>query len=233
MSPARARPVPFCRYSLRPEPTISFRPFVDAVKRLLASSSATTARCMTCSFGSVSKSGPERFRSDLSPLLASKRCAFATLLTRLPNLNHRALAARHPATHPELVLLGVYGYDLQVPDRDALVAHLPRKDPRRIRRRPNRARLADVVRAVGDRTAAEAVALDGPLEALTLTDRGDVYLLPLVEDVDLDGAADPARDAPELLEVPPRWGLVLLELARVWPVYLARGYRSEADLDRK
>jgi hypothetical protein len=71
------------------------------------------------------------------------------------------------------------------------------------------------VRAVGDRTAAEAVALDGPLEALTLTDRSDVYLVPLVEDVDLDGAADPARDAPELFEVPPRWGLVLLELARV------------------
>src|SRR5918998_3875142 len=112
MSPARARPVPFWRYSLRPEPRISFRPFVDAVKRLLASSSATTARCMTCSFGSVSKSGPERSRSELSPLLASKRCALATLLACLPDLDHRALAARHPAAHPELVLLGIHGHDL-------------------------------------------------------------------------------------------------------------------------
>src|SRR3712207_3311896 len=78
MSPARARPVPFWRYSLRPEPTISLRPLVEAVKRRRASSSATTARCMTCSFGSVSKSGPLRSRADRSLLLASKRGALAT-----------------------------------------------------------------------------------------------------------------------------------------------------------
>src|SRR3954462_2184408 len=134
MSPARARPVPFWRYSLRPEPTTSLRPFVEAVKRRRASSSATTARCMTCSLGSVSKCGPERSKSDLCPLLASKRCAFATLLTRLSDLDDRALAARHPAAHPELVLLGIYSYDPQVLDRDSRVAHLPRhllarKDP--------------------------------------------------------------------------------------------------------
>jgi hypothetical protein len=44
MSPARARPVPFCLYSLRPEPVTSLLPFVEAVKRRRASSSATTAR---------------------------------------------------------------------------------------------------------------------------------------------------------------------------------------------
>src|SRR3954471_15777889 len=130
MSPARARPVPFWRYSLRPEPTISLRPFVEAVKRRRASSSVTTARCMTCSLGSVSKCGPERSRSDFCPLLASKRCAFgfasATLLTRLPDLDYRAFTTRHPAAYPELVVLGVYGYNLQVLDCDTLVAHLPR-----------------------------------------------------------------------------------------------------------
>src|SRR5919199_4355054 len=99
-SPARALPVPFWRYSLRPEPATLLRPLVDAVKRRRASSAATTARCMTGSFGSVSKCGPLRSRSDLAPLLASKRCALATLLTRLPDLDHRILAAWHPATYP-------------------------------------------------------------------------------------------------------------------------------------
>src|SRR5919205_3319101 len=104
MSPARALPVPFWRYSLRPEPATSLRPLVDAVKRLFASSSATTARCMTCSLGSAVKCGPSRSRSDLSPLLASKRCALATLLTHLPDLDHRTSTSRYAAAHPQLVV---------------------------------------------------------------------------------------------------------------------------------
>src|SRR5919199_2354168 len=143
-SPARARPVPFWRYSLRPEPATSLRPLVDAVKRRRASNSATTALCMTCSFGSVVNCGPVRSRFVLSPLLASKRCACGTLLTRLPDLDHGTLAARHPTTHPQLVLLRVDRNDPQVPHRDALVTHLPRhplpgEDPRRVRRSPDRA----------------------------------------------------------------------------------------------
>src|SRR5918999_881242 len=171
MSPARARPVPFCLYSLRPEPVTSLLPFVEAVKRRRASSSATTARCMTCSFGSVSKSEPGRSRSVRPPLLASKRCAFAT---------------RHPAAHPELVVLDDHCDDLEVSHCHAFVAHLPRhllprEDPRGVRRGPGRTRLPDVVRAVCDRAPAEAVALDGPLEALALADGGDVHLVALVE----------------------------------------------------
>ncbi len=36
----------------------------------------------------------------------------AILLTRLPDLDDRVLAARHPAAHPELVVLGVHRDDL-------------------------------------------------------------------------------------------------------------------------
>src|SRR3712207_3970776 len=236
MSPARARPVPFWRYSLRPEPTISLRPLVEAVKRRRASSSATTARCMTCSFGSVSKSGPLRSRSDRSPLPASKRCALATLITRLSDPNDRALAARHTAAHPELVVLGVDGDDPQVLDRDALVAHLPRhllprKDPRGIRRSSDGARLPDVVRAMRYRPATEAVSLDGPLESFTLGDRGDVYLVSLVEDGGPDGSSALAGDVAQLLEGATRRDLVLLERARLRPVNLARRHSSEAHRD--
>src|SRR3954447_9950009 len=145
MSPARTLPVPFCLYSLRPDPVTSLRPLVDAVKRLFASSSATTARCITCSFGSAVNCGPSRSKSDLSPLLASKRCAFAILLTHLPDLDHRALATGDAASHPQLVSVGVHGNDPQVPHRDALVTHLPRhplpgEDPSRVRRSPGRTR---------------------------------------------------------------------------------------------
>src|SRR3712207_6789783 len=75
---------------------------------------------MTCSLGSVSNCGPARFSEDFLPLRASNTCAWATLLTHLPDLDDGVLAAGHAAPDPELVVLGVHGDDLEVPDRDGL-----------------------------------------------------------------------------------------------------------------
>src|SRR5215216_1801052 len=117
---------------------------------------------MTCSLGSVSNRGPVRSMEDFLPLRASNTRAWAILLTRLPDLDDRTPAAGHAAAHPELVLLCVHRDDLEVAHRGGLVAHLAGhalalEDAGRVSRRPDRAGLPDVVRAVGDRPAAEAV----------------------------------------------------------------------------
>src|SRR5918999_682782 len=153
MLPARALPVPFCLYSLAPEPVTSLRPLVEAVERRRELSSATTARWMMCSLGSVSNRGPLRSMEDFLPLRASNMCAWAILLARLPDLDDRAPAAGHAAAYPELVPLGVHRDDLEVPHRGSLVAHLARhalalEDASRVRRRTDGAGLPDVVRAV-------------------------------------------------------------------------------------
>src|SRR3712207_2216693 len=124
---------------------------------------------MTCSLGSVSNCGPARFSEDFLPLRASNTCAWATLLTPLPDLDDGVLAAGHAAPDPELVVLRVHGDDLEVPDRDGLVAHLARhllslEDARRVGGRAYGSGLPDVVRAVGDGSAPEAVALHGALK---------------------------------------------------------------------
>src|SRR5215212_3710285 len=77
----------------------------------------------------------------------------------------------------------------------------------------------------------EAMALYGPLKALALGDCGDVHLVPLVEDVYPYHFAGLARDAAKLPKVLARRGLVLLELARVGFIYLARGRCPEAHLN--
>src|SRR5829696_2431544 len=132
---------------------------------------------MTCSFGCVEKRGPSRSNEVLSPLRASKTCAVsfasAILITRLPDLDDGVLAAGHATAHPELVVVGVHGHDLDVVHRGRLVAHLARhllalEDPGRIGGGPYGARLPDVVGAVAHRTAGETVALDGPLEVFAL-----------------------------------------------------------------
>src|SRR5919106_397703 len=81
---------------------------------------------MTCSFGSVVKRGPSRSSEDVSPLRASKTCALAILITHLPDPYYGVLAARHAPTHPEFVVVGVNGDDLDVAHRCRPVAHLAR-----------------------------------------------------------------------------------------------------------
>src|SRR5918998_1525156 len=190
---------------------------------------------MTCSFGSVVNLGPSRFSEDLSPLRASKTCASAILLTRLPDLYDRVLAAWDAATHPDLAVLCVDRDDLEVPDRRGLVAHLSRhllslEDAGRVGGGADGAGLADVVRAVAHRATREPVTLDGPLEALALRRRADVDPVAHLEHVRRDGAADLARDAAKLLEVLARRSVELGEGARVGLLQSARPGRPEADL---
>src|SRR5215207_1503527 len=164
---------------------------------------------MTCSLGSVSNCGPERSIEDFLPLRASNTCAWATLLTRLPDLDDSVLAAGHATADPELVVLRVHRDDLEIPDRDGLVAHLAwhllaLEDPGRVGRGPHRSRLPDVVRAVRHGPAAEAVALDGALETAALGGRAHMHLVAYLEGVRPYRVADLARNAAQLLEVPAR-----------------------------
>src|SRR5215211_9019636 len=175
---------------------------------------------MTCSFGSVVKRGPSRSSEDDSPLRASKSVAFASaiLITHLPDLDDGVLAARHTAAHPELVVFGVYGYDLDVAHRGRLVAHLARhllalEDPGRVRGCPDGAWLPDVVRAVAHRATGETVALDGPLEALAFGCGADVDPVTDLEGISADALAHLAAHAPQLLEVSARGRIKLGERA--------------------
>src|SRR5215210_143886 len=161
---------------------------------------------MTCSFGSVVKRGPSRSSEDDSPLRASNTCAFASaiLIAHLPDPDDGVLAARNTTAHPELVVVGVNGDDLDVAHRGRLVAHLARhllslEDPGRVSGRPDGAWLPDVVRAVAHRATGETVALDGPLEALTFGRGADVYSVAHLEDIRADALTDLATHAPQLL----------------------------------
>src|SRR5438445_213733 len=123
------------------------------------------------------------------------RCRRAWEPWELPlaaHLHDPVLRARDGALHEQEVLLGVDLEHGQPELRNALATHaaghldaLP--DARRRRRRADRARLADVVRAVRPGAGAEVVALDRALEALADPDPGDLDLVARLEDLDRDG----------------------------------------------
>src|SRR5205814_10461769 len=107
----------------------------------------------------------------------------------LADLDETVLRARHGALDEQQVALGVDVVDHEADLRHALAAHATGhldalEDARRRRRRPDRARLADVVRAVRARARAEVVALDRPLEALADADPGHVDLVARLDDRD-------------------------------------------------
>src|SRR5256885_16115900 len=82
----------------------------------------------------------------------------------LSYLDEAVLRPRHSPLDQQQVLLGVDLAHRQPDLRDALAPHPPAhldplQHPRRRRRAPDRARLANVVRAVGDRAAPEVGAL--------------------------------------------------------------------------
>src|SRR5215218_8042311 len=173
---------------------------------------------MTCSFGSVVKRGPWRSSEDVSPLRASKTCALAILNFHLPDPDDGVLAAGHTASHPELVVVGVDGDDLDVAHRGRLVTHLARhllspEDPGRVSRSPDGAWLPDVVRAVAHRAPGETVALDGPLEALAFGRSADVDPVAHLEGIHPDALANLAVHVPQLLQVPARGRIELGERA--------------------
>src|SRR6185437_6146618 len=117
----------------------------------------------------------------------------------------------HPAGHP-----------------DAL------EDARRIRARADRARLADVVRAVRDRAAAEVVPLDRSLEALADPDPGDLDLVARLEDLDghvlaLDGFREVPAELDQVAERAVDAGLA--QVAELGLRKLALGHRVVGELD--
>src|SRR5262249_9694031 len=76
------------------------------------------------------------------------------------------------------------------------------EDARRRRRRADRSRLADVVRAVRRRPAVELVPLDRSGKALAVRDAGDLHLLARLERLDGDVLADDERALAAQLEQP-------------------------------
>src|SRR5918994_625200 len=191
---------------------------------------------MTCSFGSVVKRGPWRSSEDVSPLRASNTFASAILITHLPYLYDGVLAAGHATAYPELVVVLVYGDYLKITHRGRLVAHLARnllalEYAGRVGRRADGAGLPDVVRAVAHRASGEAVALDGPLEALALGGGADVHHVAGLEHAGADGLADLTTHAPQLLEVLVRGRVYLGERAAGGLVDPAGVHGPEAHLD--
>src|ERR671916_2371211 len=190
---------------------------------------------MTCSFGSDVKRGPWRSSEDVSPLRASKTCALAILIFHLPDPDDGVLAAWHTASHPELVVVGGDGENLDVAHRGRLVTHLARhllspEDPGRVSGRPDGTWLPDVVRAVAHRAPGETVALDGPLETLAFGGGADVDPVAHLEDIHPDALAHLAAHVPQLLQVPAWWCIDLGERTGPGLVDPAGLGRPEADL---
>src|SRR5918993_5956033 len=190
---------------------------------------------MTCPFGSVVKRGPWRSSEDVSPLRASKTCALAILFFHLADPDDGVLATRHTAAHPELVVVGVDGDDLDVAHRGRLVAHLARhllslEDPGRVSGRPDGAWLPDVVGAVAHRAAGETVAFDRPLETFAFGRGADVDPVAHLEDFHPDALANLAAHVAQLLQIPARGRIQFGESAGPGLVDPAGSGRPEANL---
>src|SRR3954451_2430945 len=110
------------------------------------------------------------------------------------HLHDAVLGTGDCALDEQQVPLGVDVVHRQAELRDALAAHAAGHldalaDAGRCCRRADRARLADVVRAVRARAGAEVVALDRSLEALADPTAGDLDLVARLEDPAGDGLA--------------------------------------------
>src|SRR6266513_5322875 len=109
----------------------------------------------------------------------------------LPHLDDAVPRTRDGALDEQQVPLRIGRVHGQADLRHALAAeaarHLhPLEDARGRRRSADRARLADVVRAVRDRAAAEVVPLDCSLEALADAGARDLDLVTGLKDLDGD-----------------------------------------------
>ena len=142
------------------------------------------------------------------------------------------------AVDEEDVVLDVDPHDLQVLHRDPVASHVargahPLEDAGRPRGRADRARSANVVRAVRLRARREVVALDRALKALALRGARDLDLLPDLERVDGHGVADEklADLVAKLLDVAHRRGPGLLEVPALRPGEVLLLRRAERELD--
>src|SRR5262249_52187089 len=144
----------------------------------------------------------------------------AATLRLLPHLDQTIFRTGNGALDEQEVLLGVDRVDGQADLRDALAAqpagHLdPFEDPRRRRGRADRARLADVVRAMRGRAAPEVVALDRPGEPLADRDARDLDAVTGLESLDGHGLAlGSPRQPAKLQQVAVRRDAVLAEVAK-------------------
>src|SRR5437660_2594257 len=169
LEPARARPVPFWRHGLAPPPETAPRVFVAAVPRLRA---ACSARTLWCTSGPWKRAPKARSSSVTLPAAVPSAPSIGASGIGA-HLHEPSARAGDRAAHHQQVLLLVHRYDLETQLGHAPVAHLAwaadaLDDARGRRRGADRAGRADVVRAVCLGTADEVVALDRPLEALSL-----------------------------------------------------------------
>src|SRR5918911_2794837 len=230
IEPWRARPVPFWRHGLEPPPRTLPRVFVAAVPWRRALSSARTD-----SWTSGPLKRAPNAESSRSTVFEPPR----TLALAIGAYLHDAVArAGDRAAQHQQVVARVDAHDLEAALGDALVAHLARsaqalEHARGIRGGADRARGADVMRAVRHRAAAEVVALDGALEALALRGPGDLDLLAGLEGVDGDRLADRelAGLVAELDDVLHRRRVGLAQVAELalGEVLLADGAERELD----
>src|SRR4051794_41178876 len=156
-----------------------------------------------------------------------------------PYLDRAAPRPRNRPTQQQQVVVGPDLDDLEPALGHALVAHLARpanalEHARRRGRRADRARSADVVRAVRHGSAREVVALDGALEALALRDARDLDLLALLERLDGHAVAhlELAGLVAELHEVAHGRSVGLLQVTELGLGQALLGHRAEPELDR-
>src|SRR3954471_20074390 len=230
IEPWRARPVPFWRHGLAPPPRTLPRVFVDAVPWRRALSSARTDSCTS---GPL-KRAPNAV-SSRSTLFEPPR-TFALAIGA--DLHDAVARPGYGAADHQEVRAGVDADDLEALLRDALVAHLAGaadalEHAGRVRGGADRARRADVVRAVRDGAAGEVVTLDGALEALALRGPGDLHLVAGLERLDRHGVADGqlAGLVAELDDVLHRRGVGLAQVAELALRQVLLADRAERELD--
>src|SRR5918996_236911 len=186
VEPARARPVPFWRHGFAPPPRTIPRVLVACVPRRRAACSATTTSCTSGPLNGAPNTSGSSFSFLLPPRIGASAIG--------AHLHGAALRARDRAADEHQVLAGD-----QLDDRQAALGHAPAAHPagaadalehaRGRRRGADRARRADVVRAVRLRAGAEVVALHRALEALALREPGHLDLLADLERLDGDRVA--------------------------------------------
>src|SRR5580765_8193988 len=151
----------------------------------------------------------------------------------LPDLEQATLRPGNGALDEQQVPLRVDGMNDEADLGPALSAHTAGhldalEDARRRCRRTDRARLADVVRAVRHGATREVVALDRALEALADADAGDLHRVARLEHLDRHGFTDDGLRRPtELDEVPMRLDTVFLQMAELALRELPFRHRAE------
>src|SRR5262249_35749394 len=187
----------------------------------LAFISARTASWTRCGLTSAPKIAASNVTCFEALPVLSRSGAWALALGMcllLPHLDERVLRAGDGALDQQEAVLGVHVVDHEPDLRDALAAeaagHLDAfEDARGSRRRADRARLADVVRAVRLRAAVEPVALDRAGEALADRDAGHLDRVAGLERLDGHGLADGQLGAPaELHQLAMRGDAVLRQV---------------------